>query len=261
MTQTAHLKPEPFILPGGPTGIVLVHGYTGSPVEMRLMGEYLNARGITVCAPLLPGHGTDVTDMNRRHWPEWNAAVEAALADLRPRCSSLFVGGLSMGSLLALYAAACHPELAGVVTYSPAIRSTDWRIYLTPVARFFMKPQRKSGASDLDDPAALQRIWSYDYDAPAAAYETLKLQFKVRSLLPSIKCPLLVIYSPRDSAIHPQAGQYVYDHAGSADKQVLILQRSGHVITVDSEWETVAERTYQFIVQHARSDLTESKQA
>ena len=95
------------------TGVLLIHGYTGSPTEMRWIGDYLHARGLTVSGPLLPGHGTTPEAMNRCRWTDWTGHVEAALADLRTRCARVFVGGLSMGSLLTLYLAAHHPDLPG----------------------------------------------------------------------------------------------------------------------------------------------------
>ncbi len=110
MTRQPHLDPNSFLLEGGPIGVLLIHGFTGAPTEMRLLGEYLNRNGLTVSAPLLPGHGTTVEEMNRCKWTDWTAAVARALAELQDRCDTVFVGGLSMGSLLTLYLAA-HPPI------------------------------------------------------------------------------------------------------------------------------------------------------
>ncbi len=115
MTRHSHLDPSPFFLEGGSIGVLLIHGFTGSPPEMRLVGDYLHQRGFTVSGPLLPGHGTTVEDMNRCQWTDWTNHVEKALADLQARCETVFVGGLSMGSLLTLYLAAHHPELHGAI--------------------------------------------------------------------------------------------------------------------------------------------------
>ena len=90
--------------------MLLIHGFTGAPPEMRLVADYLNQRGVTISAPLLPGHGTTVQDMNRCRWTDWTDHVQQALSDLQKRCQTAFVGGLSMGSLLALFLAADRPE-------------------------------------------------------------------------------------------------------------------------------------------------------
>ncbi|HEX9115874.1 MAG TPA: alpha/beta fold hydrolase [Anaerolineae bacterium] len=251
MTRHAHLDPRGFTLAGGSTGILLLHGYTGAPTEMRLVGDYLNARGLTVSAPLLPGHGTTVEDLNTRTWPEWTAAAEVGLSWLTARCQKVFVAGLSMGALLALYTVAHHPEVAGVIAYSPAVLVNNWRIHLSPVAKYFIASIPKGTKTDLHDPDAPQRLWSYELEPAAAAHELFKLGRQVQRLLPAVHCPLLVVYSTADHTIHRRAGPYTYARAGSAAKQLLVLHDSGHVITVDREWEQVASHTYQFIRQYA----------
>ncbi len=250
MTQPPHLDPSPFFLPAGPVGVLLIHGFTGSPPEMRLLGDYVHRRGLTVAAPLLPGHGTTVDDMNRCRWTDWTGAVEAALADLRARCPTVFVGGLSMGSLLALYLAAYHPDLAGAILYSPAVKVADWRIHLTPLVRHIIRTQDKSGQSDLSDPQAQQRLWCYDEQPLAAAAELLTLSRRVRRLLPHVTCPVLIVYSVRDREIHPDSARITYERVGSTDKELVTLHHSGHGLTVDSEWEFVAEKTLGFIQAH-----------
>jgi carboxylesterase len=247
MTRHPHLDPSPFFLEGGPVGVLLIHGFTGSPPEMRLVGDYLHERGCTVSGPLLPGHGTTAGDMNRCRWIDWTAHVERALAELQARCETVFVGGLSMGSVLTLYLAAHHPELPGVVAYSPAVWPADRLIYLTPVLKYAIREKKKSDDSDLADPEADLRLWSYEENPAFAAHELLKLLRRVRRLLPRVTCPVLVIHGTRDTAIHPDSARRTYERVGAADKELVTLHDSGHCLTVDSEWERVAEKTYAFI--------------
>ncbi len=231
--------------------MLLLHGFTGSPPEVRPVADYLNRRGLTVAAPLLPGHGTSVSDLNTRRWQEWARAADAALSALQARCEIVFVGGLSMGALLALYLAAEHPELQGAIVYSPAIRASQWHIYLTPLIKYFVKTRPKGQGSDLDELRAVDRLWSYESEPVAAAAELLALQRDSRRRLPSVCCPVLVIYSLRDRTIHPDSGPCILRNVGSSDKEDLVLTRSGHCLTVDSECETVAARTYEFISRRA----------
>jgi esterase/lipase len=128
MTQQSDVDSSPFFLEGGPIGVLLIHGFTGSPPEMRMVGDYLHQRGLSVSGPRLPGHGTSLEDLNRRRWTEWTYYVEGALADL-----------------------------------------------------------------------------------------------------------------------HPRSAQFTFEGAGSKDKELVTLHKSGHVLTVDGEWESVAEKTYRFI--------------
>jgi carboxylesterase len=250
MTQHAHLDPSAFFLEGGPVGVLLIHGFTGSPPEMRPVGDYLHQRGYTISAPRLPGHGTTVDDMNRRQWTEWTECAEDALIDLRTRCEQVFAGGLSMGSVLTLHLAAHYPKLSGAIVYSPATWVADKLIYLTPILKYLIPKMPQSGESDLTDPKADLRLWSYDENPVRAAHELLKLIRRVRRALPQITCPLLVMHGTLDQAIHPDSARRTYERVGSADKELVTLRNSGHCITVDSEWELVAQKTYMFIQAH-----------
>ena len=217
---------------------------------MRWIGDYLHARGLTVSGPLLPGHGTTPEAMNRCRWTDWTGHVEAALADLRARCTRVFVGGLSMGSLLTLHLAAQHPDLPGAIVYSPAVWTATSKIYLTPHRQAFRCLPAQSADSDLVDPQADRQLWCYDVDPVGAAAELLKLILDVRRSLPKVVCPVIIIHSTGDAAIHPASAQRTFERIGAPDKQLITLHESGHCITVDRQWEYVAERTYDFIVGH-----------
>lgn len=250
MARQAHLNPSTFFLPGGPVGVLLIHGFTGAPTEMRLLGNYLHAHGLTVLAPLLPGHGTSVEEMNRCKWTDWTACAEAALAELRARCDTVVVGGLSMGSLLTLYLAEHHPDLPGAIVYSPAVKIADRRLALTPIAKYFVRTLPKDdGDSDLTSADASTHLWSYDDNPVAAAAELLKLRRRVERHLAEVTCPLLIVHSTLDRSIHPGSARLTYERISTPPdrKELVTLHNSGHNLGVDSEWEVVAEKTLQFI--------------
>jgi carboxylesterase len=241
-------NPSPFTLIGGDVGILLVHGFTGSPAELRPLGQYLNERGLTVAAPLLPGHGTTPQDANRARWQDWQTCVEGALAELQTRSRRVFVAGLSLGSLLSLSLAARHHELDGAIAYSPAIQVTDPRSYAVAIIKHIV-PTLAKPSDFFADPAAKDLMWSYELYPAAAAHEAMKLIGEVKRSLPQITCPLLVFYSKADAIIRPQGAQLILDRVKSTDKRIVTLQRSGHVITVDIEWQQVAEETHRFVQQ------------
>jgi len=249
MARQDQVDLSPFLLEGGSTGVLLLHGFTGSPPEMRLVGDYLHERGFTVFAPLLPGHGTSVVELNECKWTNWAETAEEALVDLRSRCERVFVGGLSMGSLLTIYLAG-HHALLGAILYSPAVKVTSRLIHLSPVLKYLIPKKPKSKKSDLIDPEAAQRKWSYDAFPSFAAHELLKLMRRARTLLPQVTCPLLIIHSTGDETIQPDAAELTCERAGSTDKKLVTLHNSGHVVTVDREWRRVAEETYRFIQTH-----------
>lgn len=254
MARNPSLDPNAFFLQGGPVGVLLIHGFTGAPTEMRMVGDYLNQNGLTVSAPLLPGHGTTIEDLNRCKWTDWTGYVESALSDLRSRCGTVWVGGLSMGSLLTLYLAEHHPDLPGAIVYSPAVKIADRRLALTPIAKYAVRSLPKDdGDSDLTDPEAKMRLWSYDENPVAAAAELAKLRKEVAQHLSRITCPLLIVHSTLDRSIHRDSARLTYERVGTpaAQKEWVTLNNSGHNLVVDTEWQLVAEKTLQFVQRNA----------
>lgn len=239
---------------GSSVGALLIHGYTGSVAETRPMGEYLAAQGLAIRCPLLPGHGTTPQDLTRIHWQAWADEVEVALRDLQNRCGVVFVGGLSLGSLLTLWLGAEHPEIAGLIPMAPAVRVRNRLMPLTPLLRYLFKysPFGSVGDQDLGDLEAIHRIWCYD-DMPLwGAAEVYLLQRRVRKTLSRIHQPILIFQGRRDAQLPPEAAQMVYDGVASTDKTLLWLEHSGHNLLADGERESVWARSHAWIRAHSR---------
>ena len=237
MTINPKLNPSAFHLDGSPIGVMLVHGFTGSAPEMRPLADYLHQRGLTVWAPLLPGHGTHIDDLQKRKWQEWSEYVQDVSKDLRKECNHVFCGGLSLGSLLSLYLAAKNKDLDGVIAYSPPLIMSDPRIRFLPVLKYMIPSVPKSEDTITDPGSREQHIWSYNAYPTRAAHEVIRLAEEVRRLLPAITCPLLAVQGVRDPDIHPDCASIVCREAGSREKELLLLENSGHLVTIDSEWE------------------------
>ena len=246
--------PSPFLLAGGPVAALLIHGFTGSPSEMRLLGDHLNRYGLTVSAPLLPGHGTKVEKLNQKRWRDWLDHVVQTYEELASRCELVFVGGESLGSLLTLQLVSREQRVAGAILLSPAIKVTNPLRHLVPLLKYVLPKVAKSEDFFID-PTAKERLWAYDYTPTSAAHEVLKLIRETKRLLAQVKCPVLVMHSTKDPEIDPASARYVYDRINSTDKQIIFLHNSGHVLALDSEWKTVAENTYQFIYEHLSQEL------
>ena len=255
MTPSSHLNPSSAFLAASRKGVPLLHGFTGSPTEMRLVADMLHSRVLTVSVPLLPGHGTTVSDCNACRWADWTRAAADALEELRAVCDIVFVGGLSMGTLLAILLAADNPDLAGVMLYSPAVKLAEWRLAFAPLAKHVVStlPKGVNADQDLTDLSATQHLWSYDENPVAAASELLKLQRHARQKLPQVTSPILIIHSTLDQSIHRDSARLVYERVGTppADKYLVTLHNSGHNLVVDSEWETVAELSYRFVLKNS----------
>ena len=251
---------EPWSADGGSVGVLVLHGFTGNPSSMRGLAESFAAAGYSVEMPRLPGHGTTPADLNRKRRQDWVDHAEHALLDLQTDCRVVFVAGLSMGALLAFELATRHPELAGVIAYGPATAVTD------PRANFvaFLKYLTATLAKPVDlwhDPTAAARFSGYPVYPTAAAHEFLKLMRTTRRKLQQVTCPLLIIDTAGDTVTTAGIGQTTYDEVGSTEKELLTLQRSGHILTLDAEWERVAAVTWHFVEMHCPAHLPAQAQS
>ncbi len=244
---------EEFAFGSGPTGVLLVHGFTGSPQSMRGLGEYLGDKGLSVVGIRLPGHATTWQDLNTRTAPEWIDAVDVAFEKVAAEHDEVFIVGLSFGGTLTLNLAARRSDdIAGLVSLAGMVHTNDPRRFLAPVIRFLVKSLPGVG-NDICDPNA--REICYDRLPAAAAYSMLGLVRATRAELPKVTCPILIQHARQDHTVHPGNAQMIYDQISSTDKQLVFYERSYHVITLDYEKDQVFEKTFGFIRERAAKGL------
>ena len=238
---------EPYAADGGGTsGALLVHGFCGSPFGMRRTGMRLAAKGLTVEAPLLPGHGTAVEDLLPLGWADWSTAVEEAYAGLRERCSRVAVVGHSMGGTLACWLAERHPDVRGIAVVNPLVEPFDDEV--RSAARALVEDGTtvwKGEPPDTADPAATFPTYE---GTPIAAFLSLNEGAEEVALgLQRISCPVLVISSREDHVVPPVNGDLLVSSvSGPAER--LWLERSYHNAMVDYDHEEVEERIEAFVV-------------
>lgn len=234
---------EPFLLPAGRRGVLLVHGFTGSPSEMRLMGEFLQQRGFTALGPRLCGHGTSTAEMAGTSWPHWYSAVEDGYHFLKAVCDDVAVVGLSLGGLLALKLASEYP-VRSIVSLNTPIFIADKRLPLLPLVRLFRSFMPKKRR-----PLAVDASYSISYDQTPlnSLGSLLELIKEVDGLLPQIDASTLVIQSRREHTVRPESAEHIYDRLGSPDKKLVWLERSGHVATLDVEHRELFEIVADFL--------------
>lgn len=234
---------EPFFYPGGHCGVLLPHGFTGSPSEMRLLGEYLRDQGYTVYGPRLPGHGTRVRDMEKTEWRQWYGAVEDGFHILQSVCSDVSVVGLSMGGILALLLASEYP-VKRVVSLSAPIYIADqrlkWLNFYQMFLRYAPKQRRKLDVHP-------QYYVGYDRTPLRCLPSLLTLIELAKERLARVRAPLLVMQSRIEHTVRPESADYIYQRAGSAVKELIWLQKSGHIVTLDSEKELVFQQVAAFL--------------
>jgi len=241
---------KPFFFEGGKTGFLLIHGFTGTTSSMKPMGEYLAAKGLTVLGPRLPGHGTDVDDMGRWEYTDWTAAVETALKEIGQMCDRIFVSGLSMGGLLTLYLAERHSDtLTGVIPICAPVHwlasgASGLALHIVPALKHVVKKFPGPG-NDIKDPDVIEI--AYDKLHTNALHGLIKLAKVVDADLSRIKCPIRIFEAREDHVVPPQNAPYIFDHVSSTDKELIWLDNSYHVATLDLDKEKIFSESYNFM--------------
>ncbi|WP_431044860.1 alpha/beta hydrolase [Streptomyces sp. P1-3] len=236
---------EPFRHDGGDIGVLVCHGFTGSPQSVRPWADHLAERGHTVSLPLLPGHGTRWQDLAVTGWQDWYAEVDRELSLLTERCRTVFVCGLSMGGTLALRLAARHgAAISGVALVNPGNKMHERAAVALPVLRHLV-PSTKGIASDIAKPDAVES--GYDR-VPLHAAHSLRRFFRlVDAELPQVTQPLLVMHSPQDHVVPPVDSARILARVSSRDVTERLLERSYHVATLDHDAELIFSETSAFI--------------
>jgi carboxylesterase len=243
---------EPFFFPAGETGCLLVHGLTGTPKEMRWMGEFLVEQGITVLGIRLSGHATTPASLERTRWHDWLASLEDGFHLLRHSCTKIFISGLSLGGALSLYAASYLP-VEGVISISaPYELPPDWRLNFIRLFRY-VQPRVPKGSPDWRNPQAAVDHLEYPYYPTASIAELRDLLAELRQVLPQVKRPVLIIHSRADRGVLPSNAEKIFTALGSSAKEILWVENSGHVVVREPDRHLVFERALQFIQHYSES--------
>ncbi len=242
---------EPFAADDGRTGVLLSHGFTGSPASMTPWGRQLAALGHTVRAPRLPGHGTTWKDMNTKRWPDWYGEVDAALTELRATCDQVIVAGLSMGGCLALRLAETRPaDIDAIVLVNPAINLSRFDLKLLPVLKWLV-PSMPGIGNDIK--LAGQDEVGYDRTPLKALASQLQMWKATRADLGKITQPLLIFQSAEDHVLDATSIDLIRAGVSSAVTELVALPESYHVATIDNDAQLIFDRTAAFITEHVGS--------
>jgi len=241
---------EPFFFPGGKTGCLLVHGFTGTPKEMRWMGEYLAKEGHTVLGVRLTGHATRPEDMIRSRWWDWLASVEDGWNLLKGATDQIYIMGLSMGGILSLLFASRFPVKGLVAMSTPYKLPDDWRLpYLRLISRFmpYMPKDSDDDPPDWHNLEALKDHISYPQNPVRCIAELNDLLAEMRAGLPNINAPALLMHSRDDHYVLPANMTAIFNALGTQNKEMLWIENSGHVITREPQRERVFKAAADFI--------------
>ncbi len=272
--QSLCLTPNEFVMPGfGPaarTGVLLVHGLTGTPAEMRVLAKGLNRQGFTVYAVQLAGHCGVMEDLVHTRWQDWLASVESGLARFSEHVDQVVVGGLSMGALLSLAVAEKRADkVAGVCALSTTFRYDGWSIpsytklaFLLPLFRSLGIGRRsvfmEAPPYGIKDEALRARIVEQMHGGDSAAaglpgnpwwsiIELRRLSAHVQSHLKDLRAPCLVIHANEDDISSVSNAHDIARGAVNARVELVLLDNCYHMITIDRERRTVIARLNDFL--------------
>lgn len=235
---------QPLSAEGGPTGVLVLHGFTGNPSSMRGIAEACAAAGHTVELPRLSGHGTTVDDMLDRTWSDWTAEVAATYDDLAARTSRVVVVGLSMGGALTAWIGTQRPDVAGLVLINAVAEpAPDMRAMLQGMVDAGETIMAGIG-SDVADPDVTESAYA---DTPLAPL--LSMFDGVAAMqdgLSTITAPALIMNSPEDHVVAPSNADHLASTLAGPVERVT-LERSYHVATVDFDRDLIIEQVLDFI--------------
>jgi len=237
---------------GGDVGVLLCHGFTGTPASLLPWAKALAAAGYSVRLPLLPGHGGDVAAANRSSWTDWFDRVDQEFLALAATCRQVVVIGLSMGGALALRLAEVHdvapgPSVAGLILVNPSVRLSTRERWLLPVLRRLASSARAIGndiAMESQDEYGLPRTPLH------AAASMARLHTVVAADLRRVRAPMLMYTSATDHVVGPESAKLIAERVGSTEVERVVLHRSYHVATLDHDAPLIVEGSLAFLQAH-----------
>ncbi len=219
-----------YTLTGGPTGCLLIHGFTSTPAELYPLGHWLHQQGYRVHSPLLAGHGTRPQDLEGVQWQDWHDSVEEGLSVLKQQCTRVVVIGHSLGGLLALQLSSKMQPHA-LVTLAAAVRP---RNRVLPLAGILSRVKPYERWPEKARPAEAQQfLQGYERFPLTAAYQVHLLAKQVKKQLGNIQCPTLIVHPRDDQSVDAASVTILCRNLGTNARHVYWMEDAGHNLTVD----------------------------
>ena len=230
---------------GGKIGVLVIHGFGGSPVSVDPWAKALHGEGFTVSVPRLPGHGSSWVELNKTNYHDWLTEVDVALTKLLEICDRVFVAGFSMGGALALRLVQIRgSEIEGLLLVNPVVHDRRRVMKLVPVLQLFI-PSLKGGPTDVAAPNP--PLHSYRRIALKALHSARKLWRITERDLYLVDTPLFIGYSPLDHVVNPENSETIIDNVSSIDIREIVFERSFHNVALDYDSDLLNSESISFI--------------
>ncbi|MGA2641252.1 MAG: alpha/beta fold hydrolase [Spirochaetia bacterium] len=248
----------PRFLPGGDAGVLLLHGFTGTPRDIARMADHLQSTGFAVSVPRLPGHGTNGTDFLQTDCHDWLRAAADAWLDLRARCEIIHIVGHSMGAVLAVLLASHFPA-ARLVLLAPAFKFTNRLLPWSFLIGLFVRRIRwqvtaQEEISDSDYSALSREYWQWRYPRQGASYLRLR-RMAVRALR-RVTSDTLIIVGEADRNVPTTVVPFLEKRMTSATTRHAVYEHATHLLFTGpyaqnirkqvSDWLTAPAATVTF---------------
>ncbi|MFM9836057.1 MAG: alpha/beta hydrolase [Methylophilaceae bacterium] len=265
------LGPIGFIERKGDTAVLLIHGLTGTPAEMKHFGRFLSRKGLTVACPELAGHCASIEALQATKWQDWYQSIEAAFDALRAEYEQVFIAGLSMGALIALLVASKRKtQVAGVILLSTTFFYDGWNVswfkqtFLLPIVlysplKYFLhweetapygikcERTRAMVAAVLEnkDTQTADKIGYFKTPA-TVILESVRLIKATRKCLSEVITPALIVHSTEDDMASLENAYYVEKNIASDHVETMYIDDTYHVLTLDKRKDDIALRVVSF---------------
>ena len=249
-SEEKHLLDKDFYFQGtNGQAVLLIHGWTSTPYEVRRLGKYLNENGYTVYGPLLRGHGTKPEDLENVKWNDWLEDVEKAFDNLKKNHKKVYIGGTSIGANLAMLLAKDRPEVAGLVLMATPyrIKLENTSLAVARILRLFGKYKQKVYPPTFGLSTTITRLISYQRYPIDSALETFNLVKKTRECLGEIVQPCLVMQSNSDHIVGRNSLENIFDGISSSAKKKKYVNKAYHTFISDIKNEHVFEDILSFL--------------